>query len=75
MFRRLRKAGYHNFTYHAGEDYVHLLSGIRTVAEAIDFLDLKTGNRIGHGTAIGINPELWRERIGNNIVMKQGELR
>lgn len=73
IFKRLRKAGYHNFTYHAGEDYVHLLSGIRTVAEAIDFLDLKTGNRIGHGTAIGIHPELWRERIGNNIVMKQGE--
>lgn len=73
VFRRLRTAGYHNFTYHAGEDYVHLLSGIRTVAEAIDFLELKTGNRIGHGTAIGINPRLWRERIGNNIVMKQGE--
>lgn len=73
VFKRLRKAGYHNFTYHAGEDYVHLLSGIRTVAEAIDFLELKTGNRIGHGTAIGINPDLWRERIGNNIVMKQGE--
>ncbi len=73
IFRRLRNSGYHNFTYHAGEDYVHLLSGIRTVAEAIDFLDLKTGNRIGHGTAIGINPNLWREKIGDSIVMKRGE--
>ncbi|NHH87716.1 hypothetical protein [Pseudoalteromonas sp. MB47] len=73
VFKRLRKAGYHNFTYHAGEDYVHLLSGIRNVSEAIDFLELKTGNRIGHGTAIGINPGLWRERIGNNVVMKRGE--
>lgn len=72
-FRRLRKSGYHNFTFHAGEDYVHLLSGIRTIAEAIDYLDLKTGNRIGHGTAIGINPDLWRNRIGNAILMKQGD--
>ena len=73
VFRRLRANGYHNFTFHAGEDFVHLLSGIRTVAEAIDFLELKTGNRIGHGTAIGINPSLWRDRIGNTLVMKQGE--
>ena len=73
VFRRLRANGYHNFTFHAGEDFVHLLSGIRTVAEAIDFLDLKTGNRIGHGTAIGINPSLWRDRIGSTLVMKQGE--
>ena len=73
VFRRLRANGYHNFTFHAGEDFVHLLSGIRTVAEAIDFLELKTGNRIGHGTAIGINPSLWRDRIGSTLVMKQGE--
>ncbi|MBB1433932.1 hypothetical protein H5201_06405 [Pseudoalteromonas sp. SG43-6] len=73
IFRRLRTSGYHNFTYHAGEDYVHLLSGIRTVAEAIDFLDLKTGNRIGHGTAVGINPKIWRGRIGDSIVIKRGE--
>lgn len=73
VFRRLRKDGHHNFTYHAGEDYVHLLSGIRTVDEAVRFLDLNHGNRIGHGTAVGIDPELWRNRIGKRVVMKQGE--
>ncbi|MEZ8184328.1 hypothetical protein ACED29_00730 [Shewanella sp. 5S214] len=73
VFRRLRKEGHHNFTYHAGEDYVHLLSGIRTVDEAVRFLDLNHGNRIGHGTAVGIDPELWRNRIGKRVVMKQGE--
>ncbi|MCL1137191.1 hypothetical protein [Shewanella pneumatophori] len=73
VFRRLRNDGYHNFTFHAGEDYVHLLSGIRTVDEALRFLDLNHGNRIGHGTAVGIDPELWRDRIGKRVVMKQGE--
>ncbi|MBQ4890068.1 hypothetical protein J8L86_09470 [Shewanella sp. MMG014] len=73
VFRRLRQDGYHNFTYHAGEDYVHLLSGIRTVDEALRFLDLNHGNRIGHGTAVGIDPALWRNRLGKRVVMKQGE--
>ena len=73
LFKRLRKAGNHNFTFHAGEDYVHLLSGIRAVYEAVHFLDLKTGNRIGHGTAVGICPKLWRERLGNTVVMKQSD--
>ena len=73
VFRRLRNSGYHNFTYHAGEDYVHLLSGIRAVDEAIRFLKLGNGNRIGHGTALGIDPALWRNRIGSRIVMRQGE--
>lgn len=73
VFRRLRNNGYHNFTFHAGEDFIHLLSGIRAVIESVDFLQLKTGNRVGHATAIGINPKLWRERIGDIIVIKQGD--
>jgi adenosine deaminase len=74
IFRKLRQqAGYANFTFHAGEDFVHLLSGIRYVYEAIEFTELNNGNRIGHGTAIGIDPALWRERIGPTIYTKQGE--
>lgn len=73
IYRRLRNSGKHNFTFHAGEDFVHLLSGIRYVYEALEFLDLRTGNRLGHATAIGIDPKLWRDRIGPLIVMSRGE--
>jgi adenosine deaminase len=73
LYRFLRRNGIGNFTYHVGEDFVHLLSGIRAVYEAIIFLDLRSGNRIGHATAIGIDPALWKECIGETVVMRHGD--
>lgn len=58
-FRMLRECGFPNCTFHAGEDFMHLLSGIRAVYETLLFLDLRKGDRIGHATALGINPEVW----------------
>ena len=62
-----------NMTFHAGEDFVHLVSGIRYIYEAIEFLDMNSKDRIGHATALGLNPKIWKERLNNAIVMKQGE--
>lgn len=60
-------------TFHAGEDFVHLLSGLRMMYEAVEFLEMRQGDRIGHGTAAGIEPELWLERVGETIYIKKGE--
>lgn len=60
-------------TYHAGEDFSHLLSGLRMMVEAVFFLEMEEGDRIGHGTAAGINPELWMNRMDEKIKMKKGE--
>ena len=60
-------------TYHCGEDFHHLLSGIRAIYEAITFLEFKTGSRIGHATAIGILPEKWRQTMPAKIVMTRSE--
>lgn len=73
IFRKLAFLGYKNFTYHAGEDFVHLLSGIRAVYETMEFLELRPGNRIGHATALGIEPKLWIKRIGKRLHIKQGD--
>lgn len=73
IYRLLRHKGYDNFTYHVGEDFVHLCSGIRAVYEAIEFLELQHGNRIGHGTALGIDPQLWKERSLQPAVIEKGE--
>jgi len=43
------------FTYHAGEDFVDLGTGLKSIYEALKFLDLHSGDRIGHGLALGIN--------------------
>lgn len=62
-----------HITFHAGEDFIHLLSGLRMIMEAVIFLDMRQGDRIGHGTAAGIEPGLWMDRIGEYINIGKGE--
>jgi hypothetical protein len=51
-------------TAHAGEDFSHLLTGLRNVDEAAEVLELREGDRIGHGLALGIDPREWASRVG-----------
>lgn len=51
-------------TVHAGEDFVHLLSGLRGVDEAIEHLGLREGDRIGHGIALGVDATRWARNVG-----------
>lgn len=72
-FRICSRAGISQRSYHAGEDFRHLLSGIATMWEALEFLQLQDGDRIGHGTAMGINPSLWLDRMPKRISLPRGE--
>lgn len=72
-FRMMRRAGVKHFTYHAGEDFYHILCGLRAIYEAIEFCDLQKGDRIGHATATGLSPQIWKNAIGNQIIIKQGD--
>jgi hypothetical protein len=60
-------------TYHAGEDFRHLLSGLRAVDEALRFLKMGPGDRIGHGLALGLLYNTWCERVGGEVAMPRGE--
>lgn len=51
-------------TVHCGEDFPHLIGGLRRIYEAVHFFNLSAGDRIGHGMALGINPETWANRNG-----------
>ena len=44
-------------TYHVGEDFYDLTDGIRAIDEAVKFLQLRQGDRLGHCIALGIDPE------------------
>jgi len=68
-YRLARRSGIGRSTYHAGEDFRHLLSGMRAVEEALTFLDLRSGDRIGHATSIGIDPALWTARTGERALL------
>lgn len=72
-FRYLKRNGFKHFTYHAGEDFYHLLGGLRRIYEAVEFLNLNYGDRIGHATATGISPKVWKENVGEIIYMCKGE--
>lgn len=49
-------------TYHVGEDYRHPISGLRHMDEAIQYLRLHSGDRIGHGLAISVNLNEWFQK-------------
>lgn len=60
-------------TIHCGEDFRHLISGIREVADSIRFLCLDKGDRIGHAVSIGIDPQKWIGSQSNRIKIPQHE--
>lgn len=49
-------------TYHVGEDFYDVVDGLRAIDEAILFLELSQGDRIGHGVALGVDVDKWYER-------------
>lgn len=46
-------------TYHAGEDFRRLVSGLRSMHELLEFGMLRQGERIGHGIALGVDVSDW----------------
>jgi hypothetical protein len=60
-----------HFTAHVGEEYVHLLGGLRRISEAIEFLDLGEGDRLGHALALGVEPIDWALRAGRIALPKE----
>lgn len=74
VYRLLRKENSQiHFTFHVGEDFSHIVSGLRAMYEAVEFLDLQPTDRIGHGTALGMCPEQWISKMGKYIYISQGE--
>lgn len=72
-FRLCRQGGLTRRSYHVGEDFPHLLTGLRHMLDALELLDLKDGDRIGHGTAMGISPELWLARMPDELIVTKGD--
>jgi hypothetical protein len=53
---------------HAGEDFVHLLTGLRRLDESVTYLGLEEGDRLGHALALGLNPSVWFGRAGRVVM-------
>lgn len=46
-------------TYHVGEDNQDVLDGVRAIDEAITFLNLSSGDRLGHAVMLGMDAMEW----------------
>lgn len=47
------------FTYHVGEEFRHILSGLRHVDEVINEYQYKAGDRLGHALSLGVDIDYW----------------
>lgn len=56
-------------TYHVGEDFLDVTDGLRAIDEAIRFLRLDCGDRLGHAIALGINAKAWYQFKGYYITL------
>ena len=61
-------------TYHVGEDFMDIASGLRAIDEAICFLELQNGDRLGHAIALGVEPETHYATKSSCIVLSKQEL-
>ncbi|WP_180144164.1 hypothetical protein [Desulfoluna butyratoxydans] len=61
-------------TIHTGEDFVHLLGGLRRVEETLRYFDLGPGDRIGHGMALGTDPEAWVAKKDRVVMTREDRL-
>lgn len=74
IYRYARLRGMINLTYHVGEDFYDLCDGLHAIDEAIRFLNLERGSRIGHAIALGINPKEYYERRCFQTIMTRQRL-
>lgn len=59
-------------TFHAGEDFYDIVDGLRTIDEAIKFLNLGQGDRLGHALALGIDvPDFYSLKNRKIMLPKQ----
>ena len=49
-------------TVHCGEDFNHILTGLRAIDETVNFCDYQPGDRLGHALALGLDVAAWAER-------------
>lgn len=58
-------------TYHAGEDFLDIIDGLRAIDEAILFLNMHCGDRLGHALALGVDIDDWYQGKSNRVLINK----
>ena len=61
-------------TYHAGEDFIDIIDGLRAIDEAVQFLELRRGDRLGHALALGVDPQKYYMLKDYKLIIPKQEL-
>ncbi len=61
-------------TYHVGEDFLDVIDGLRAIDEAITFLKLTHGDRLGHAIVLGIDVEEWYNKKACRVHLTKQEI-
>lgn len=61
-------------TYHVGEDFIDIIDGMRAIDEAVQFLELRRGDRLGHALALGIDPKIYYQIKKQKLIIPKQEL-
>lgn len=77
IYREIRQGGTSGYvlkaTYHVGEEFPALASGLRAIDEVLNFLDYRSNDRLGHALALGIEPYEYYGKKRSNILCSIGE--
>lgn len=58
-------------TYHVGETFTDILDGLRAIDEAVHFLNLDCGDRLGHATVLGMDVEKWYKNCNYKFAIRR----
>ena len=61
-------------TAHVGEDFRHLMEGMRRIYEQIHYILGNTPGRLGHAVALGVDPQTWAESAGSILMPAEERL-
>ncbi len=61
-------------TYHVGEDFLDVADGLRAIDEAINFLGITSGDRLGHALALGISAGQWYRTKNHRIILPRQDV-
>lgn len=61
-------------TYHVGEEFLDIIDGLRAIDEAILFMNLERGDRIGHALALGIDAKEYYSTKKNILLLPKQDI-
>lgn len=63
-----------SFTYHVGEDFYDMADGLRAVEEAVLFLGMTSGDRLGHCIVLGLDVYNYYKSRNRMVILPRQEL-